>query len=130
MREFEDLGRIVSLGDVHVTSRLVTFSEVICPTSTGNCRHHARTVDLRSGEVVREGESSDDEVALFGAPSGSFVLWTDTGGFRNYLYVVGPEGSEEVVEAQNVNKDTVAVGDGIVYWTYRDDGTVSSAPVP
>jgi hypothetical protein len=111
-----------------VNGRLVTFDELSCPGTIANCRHLIRTVNLRTGAVVREAEARADGVEVFGAPNGSFVIWTDDGVIAQHLFVVGPEGSEEVASGR-FGRESVAVGEGIVYWT-DDAGTVHSAPVP
>jgi hypothetical protein len=53
-------------------------------------------------------------------------VWTDDGVIAQHLYVVGADGSTEL-DSGAIDRDSVAVGDGVVYWT--NAGELRSAPL-
>ncbi|MEA2450443.1 MAG: hypothetical protein QOG63_2375 [Thermoleophilaceae bacterium] len=114
-------------GSVLLDGALVTYERVYCPGGIANCRHLVRTLDLRTGAVVAQDEKADDATDLVGAWRGSFVLWTDDGVIANHVIVAGPDGEQEVGHGR-IERSSVAIGKGIVYWTAADG--IHSARIP
>jgi hypothetical protein len=117
----------VRLGLVVLHGRLVTFDRVVS-RPTGNPEHRVKTLDLRSGKTTRRASSRGDIVDIYVAPDGSIVLWSTPGlGDHSRIDLGGPDGRRELEAGPGIDRDSIAVGDNIVYWV--TSGELRSAPI-